>query len=89
MVKNMVKAKIEKIDGILLFIDAEWMSGNIPVSVQVSISIQGMWYDQFIVINEMFKDSLDCDVIEKWSLDKGIKLVFMKLGDHTNAVLSY
>jgi hypothetical protein len=83
--KKKVK-KISKIEDIQIFTDSEWTSKNINVSVQLLIKFPNINYRKFIVINEIYKDKLNLDLIQSWSHSNDCIVEFLPITEDTNVI---
>jgi hypothetical protein len=79
-----IKRVITKVEGFEIFIDAEWRQDNVPVSVQVYIINPNGFSGKYIVINNIYKESLDESLLNKWQKENKAVIVFYELGDDSN-----
>ena len=83
---DLKKPQVLKLDGFRVFVDAEWTSGNIPISVQVLIVHPDGFRRSFIVLNELYHYEINHDLLKKWKEKNSAEIVFYNLNDDLNVV---
>jgi hypothetical protein len=75
-----------RLDGFKVYLDCEWTSENIPVSVQVLLTHRDGFEKRYIVINKLYELNLQKKIVENWMALNNTNVVYYPLDYQFNVI---